>query len=330
MTRQTGFTLLELLVVVAILSAIAMASFGLTASDRVATARIEDTNARLSHLRRATLGLETPSWDGAVRLSGYVADNGTLPGSVAALVSKPDSFSEQKGLQPEFYTDLDSACLPAGGTPYPTNVTLVKGHRGNYLSGLAHNGEFRDGWGNVSQTGDDADNFGWLLKFSSAPDDTQLTFTSLGINNDLNNEIDEAERNRKITIAPNDWQVDLNGWQVKLKNPTGIPGDFYVALLVFENTNTGGQWRQFRSRTCSDDGDWDSEGNCTLNFAEEVTCRSGFKREAHVPLGRHLLLLVKEDNTPRYPGGDDSKPVISARPAFYPGTVLPDLVLEVR
>lgn len=365
---KSGFTLVELLVVVAILSAIAATAFSLVTDGRIATARIDDTLARLTTLRRAILGLESPAWDGAVRLSGFVADNGRLPESVSELVERPAGFAEQKSVMPRFSATVGPDCVQTGATPISaTDVSLMltKGHRGNYLAGIAHNEGstpvFRDGWGNRS-TADpanpDADkkNFGWLFTQSTTPD-SNLIITSLGANNQIGvtstvPENEDAETDRSTVVAPGDWQTaNLNAWRVTLKVPTplagtsvtltGAPasGKFSVALLVFRNTDdVGRQWMQFNSQKgCGDSSDWDENGTCTLIFDVNTAC-GGNPASAPFPLGRHLLLLLREngdggiDKIYAYKRGTEPAPdrYASATPAFFPGTLPPPVTLEIR
>jgi prepilin-type N-terminal cleavage/methylation domain-containing protein len=224
-----GFTLVELLVVVAILSAAALAAFGLMSEDR-SQVRVDDTRVRLALLRRATLGLETPAYGGEVRLSGFVADNGRLPRNIGELLKRPEGSEEQKGVAVAFYSELAGTCFPNKGSEESPNqpeilmpdeaaMLLLKGHRGNYLGG---HGEFRDGWGNVDVDAEqDALDFGWHV---DAVNDDELRIKSLGADNAVDGEDGATatglpeERDEVMTIAANDWQVPLEGWQIIVRN----------------------------------------------------------------------------------------------------------------
>ncbi len=127
MTARPGFTLLELLVVILLLSALALSlsNFLVSTDDQL---RYDDTKSRLEAIRQATLGTERVL-AGRPVVSGFVADIGRLPDSV-------DELLEAHGL-PAFAYD------PATG--------LEAGWRGPYLPGLPEltTGEraWNDGWG---------------------------------------------------------------------------------------------------------------------------------------------------------------------------------------
>ncbi|MDR1853633.1 MAG: type II secretion system GspH family protein [Azoarcus sp.] len=317
-----GFTLLELLVVVAILSAVALASFGLVSEDR-AQVRIDDTRNRLAVLRRAVLGVESPAYGGEMRLSGFVADNGRLPGSVAELLVAT-GMETNAGISVPVSSSIDSVtCLQTGGDPV-ADVKLVKGHRGNYLAGVAQNGVFRDGWGNDWNVSPEADDSG--MTFISYGADDVLDDPDPLVKNDIPAENDQATK-----IAEADWRVALDGWQITLKNigaPSASPAQTHyddtlgVVLQVYENVGSGGQWRQFRntSSTCvAVPGEGES---CTLTFGSK--CASGAAYDAKVPAGRHLLVLTENGRLPSL------APTVFAQVDIYPGALPPPVTLEVR
>jgi hypothetical protein len=254
-------------VVVAVLSAVALAAFGMMTEDR-AQARMEDTRTRLSMLRRATLGVEAPAYGGETRLSGFVADNGRLPESVADLLAPPTGYAWQMSAPasppegfaaaraPELASELDAYCLPKeGDSPDALDemaARLIKGHRGRYLAGLAQNDVFRDGWGNYGDDPDpaavpglpesaaaDSRNFGWRVVLDPADtDDTDKTLsqsleiTSLGADNAENASTGSAaEADIGMEIRPEDWQVSLKGWTITLTNKSGSN----VLATHFEN-----------------------------------------------------------------------------------------------
>jgi hypothetical protein len=221
-----------LLVVVAVLSATALAAFGLMSEDR-GQVRADDTRARLAILRRAVVGLDAPAYGGEARLSGFVVDNGRLPDDLQELLAAPASVALFRAALPDIDKEesldadcfRDSASLPESGS-LPGNdkelalFLLPKGHRGNYLGGAAQNGVFRDGWGNArpESTGDSEPdrNFGWefdLPANASSP----LVIRSRGADNKVGGVLPE-EADIPMTIRPEDWQVDLDGWRVLLRN----------------------------------------------------------------------------------------------------------------
>jgi prepilin-type N-terminal cleavage/methylation domain-containing protein len=348
----SGFTLLELLVVVAILSAVAVASFGLIGEDR-AQVRIEDTRNRLGVLRRAMLGVESPAYGGEMRLSGFVADNGRLPVNLRELLDD-GVLAARAGVIPGLSASIDSACFQTG-TPVPLGeaARLLKGHRGSYLSSVAQNGEFRDGWGNVGTApADETDNFGWdvdQIMNGSDPVPDSLTITSLGADNTAGQSAGiDAEADQTMRIAPADWKIPLNGWKVTLKNAGSAPlligtidaaatgasfSRLGVTLMVFENTGGSGSWRQYRSRinscvTSPEKTTLDVGESCEFSFTDVTGCDDV---AASVPLGRHVLVLTANHDLlvnptpPAKPKGQ-----IVTQVDFFPGTLPPNLVWEIR
>ena len=96
LSRRAGFTLVELLVVIFILSTLALTGLALT-DTADSQLRFEDTQARIRALRRAVIGEGEPVFAGRQLLSGFVADNGVLPDSIQSLVGGvlPDSIQSR-------------------------------------------------------------------------------------------------------------------------------------------------------------------------------------------------------------------------------------------
>ena len=341
----SGFTLLELLVVVAILSAVAVASFGLIGEDR-AQVRIEDTRNRLNVLRRAVLGVESPAYGGEMRLSGFVADNGRLPENLRQLLNGTGLVGRadvRAGAPPALSASIDAECFQTGtGDSLGEPARLLKGHRGSYLSSVAQNGEFRDGWGNIALVGD-RDNFGWQMELTTNVDGIVegMSITSLGADNARGQTTAgiEAEVDQTMSIGPEDWTIPLDGWKVTLRNagsgslpigaidapPSGVAhfDKLGITLMVFENT-TGiplGRWRQYRSQdnSCGAVDSLAPGESCEFTFTNVTGCTN---IPARVPLGRHILVLTANHGLP-------TRRVVT-QVDFFPGTLPPRLVLEVR
>lgn len=323
--QARGFTLIELLVVVSILSATAVAAFSFAAEDR-AQVRLDDTRNRLELLRRSILGLEGPAYGGEVRLSGYVADNGVLPENLQALTTRPPALAERDSVTPVFSTSFSGGTCIQTGTPasvsWGSDATLIKGHAGSYLRGRAHNGQFRDGWGNQSLN-DDGENFGWAVDNSGSQ---SLSITSLGADNTAGGS-SPAEADQGMDIVAADWQLSLDGWSVTLRNRRSSPitttTSFKAALLVFQNGAAGPQWLRYTTSGNSCSSDLAPGESCTLSFGPTSSCGTGNPANL-VPMGRHLLVLLNGSDI-----HSSSAPSV-AQVAFHPGADRPAAVLEVR
>ena len=177
--RQDGFTLLELLLVVTVLSAVAWMSLGVVGNnaDQV---RFEDTRNRLHAIRRAIIGDTSRTVNGQPEVRGYVADMGGLPDNLQALVAQ------------DYCVDLpqhttSGACTGVGGTwvtqndyAYDATTGIWAGWNGPYLamdtlvSGASP--RFLDGWGNNDNSGD----FGWIYSIYDDSGQEHLLVQSLG------------------------------------------------------------------------------------------------------------------------------------------------------
>jgi len=157
---QRGLTLLELLLVVTILSAVAWMSLGYVnnSTDQV---RFEDTRNRLQAIRLAIIGDTSRTLNGQPVISGYVADMGTPPSHLQALLQ--EDYCEG---YPAINAGAD--CATAGGTwidqptsAFNTTYNLWSGWRGPYLNATELTGysRFQDGWGNPDNSA--TNNFGW-------------------------------------------------------------------------------------------------------------------------------------------------------------------------
>jgi len=339
-----GFTLMELLVVVALLSALALAGFSVVAEDQ-GQVRYNDTRARMERLRLAILGPIGPAWDGDWRLFGHVADNGRLPASVAELLSSPAGHAVQAAVDPIFDPRPDALCAQ-DGSESPLSWTaaqrLLKGHRGDYLGGAAVNGEYRDGFANRGAT-DDASNFGWVLVAAGGG----LTLSSLG-GDGVTGGSAVYDSDQILIIGTHDWQVDLNGWQVTVVNRTGADRSvadppLRASLLWFRNGASGGGWHRVTTQSYSGCLDGTGDGlvggvPCTdrVQLAFDATCDPGIATtpDSKVPMGRHLVVLLSDadglahtsDDTVLAAGGVP----IAIQVALFPGADRPAVTLELR
>ena len=336
--RARGLTLIELLVVIAVMSAVTLASFSYVGEDR-AQIRHDDTRRRLEVLRRAIVGSDVPAWAGEFRLSGFISDNGVLPENLQQLVASPAGLAPRGVLRARFdRSPVSSDCSSEGGDVVDVageGGMLVKGHRGDYLAGLAVNGVLRDGWGNRS-AGDDALNFGWRVTAASG----SLAVTSLGAHNEVGNGSTEWDADRGFSLDAGSWTSPLGGWTVRLVNRSGadvVAGTWRASLLVFRNDATGGRWLRYTSTpfTATLLAPLASGTATALAFAP-TGCHPGDvinAAAALIPAGRHLLVLVQDsDGTPHNGTDGVHNPAApSVTPvSVFAATQLPDAELVIR
>jgi len=157
--NSQGFTLLELLIVVSILSSIAY-----LAVDNVAESdsfnKWQRSQYRLENMRQAILGDSSRLVNGQSELSGFVVDIGRLPGCLSELLEA----KQCDGIDFPAFTLFEEQ--------------MAGGWRGPYLSATHRLGDYdayRDGWGNKGDS-DDKQNFGWV--FQSSP--TGVNVQTLG------------------------------------------------------------------------------------------------------------------------------------------------------
>ncbi|MBK1689719.1 type II secretion system protein [Rubrivivax gelatinosus] len=346
MTRAGGFTLIEMLLVVALLGATAMVSMALVGG-RDQQARRQTTERRLDALVEAVVGRAAPAWGGEVRLAGFVAENGRLPASVLELTARASlvDADECRGDRSVVAAGLMPCLRPRAPVFDPTPAadgrsdgsgdefalddpaeSLNKGLR-RQLDGQAGGDLLRDGWGNVSLDGDadDALNHGWRLGLP-ADENADWTITSLGSDNAVGTSVpppdDEATADLVRAVAPDDWSVDLVGWTVRVHNAGAgaIPAGsaLAVSLLVWETASGGGRWR--RHTTPASAAAIDAGGSADFVFAAPTSATT-----RRIPNGEHRVLLVA-GSTPYAVGGRR----VHAAARFYPRAARPVIELVVR
>lgn len=136
-TRQTGFTLLELVIVVAILAILAgIAVRSMEGLDQ--QARFEATGRCMRDISDAVLTSGRDA-DGSLLVSGFVADMGRLPKAVGSdpATQLQELWCNPRNLQP-------FAVRPAPSDP---EVVVASGWRGNYLRLGVGQFVLQDGWG---------------------------------------------------------------------------------------------------------------------------------------------------------------------------------------
>lgn len=277
LSGRGGFTLLELLLVVAVLSAVAWMSLGVV-SNNADQVRFEDTRNRLQAIRRAIIGDTSRTINGQPEVRGYVADMGRLPTNLQELIIQ--------GAQPNYVPDADTG--------------IWRGWNGPYLPpGFGNTARYLDGWGNDDGSSD----FGWDLNFDT-PNAGDLTVKSLGRDGVANGAqpydadypfatttplIDESEYRILITDSVGTASGDANGG---LRVDFGDPASCWVTVPCSNplyTTQTGCEsnagiwtWGSCSNGTYTTETDclnnsatWTWGGGCSNpSYTSQTTCES--------------------------------------------------------
>jgi prepilin-type N-terminal cleavage/methylation domain-containing protein len=317
-----GMTLLEMVVVIFILSAIAMGAVAFTgnADDQF---RYEETRTRLGEIRRAIVGERDAVYAGSARLSGFVVENGLLPADIQGLYIKPTGYDDF-GAQSPLFDPVPAANGINNGdevTLGAANEILLKG----YLPALrlpTGGGGYFDGWGNRGP----APNDGW----SVAADSAHFQSTSLGADGAAGGS--DYAQDMPDDVVQEDWTQTLAGWTVTLTNRSGAdittPSALRVSLLVYVNdadaVNPFNWWRITSDPIPG--GTFSDGASVTATFPTSGT---------RVPIGEHLLVAVNDpdgashtsDDTP-FLNADGTR--VTGHAAFFPGTTRPVVELTIR
>jgi prepilin-type N-terminal cleavage/methylation domain-containing protein len=232
---QSGMTLMELIIVVALLSIVALASVSLIV-DTGEWKRQQATEEQWLSVKRSILGDNVVDVHHFREYSGFVADMGRLPNCLRELI-RPFDCEPDLSLANRltaFTQDIDS--------------NQWYGWRGPYL-GVPGANEYRDGWrnrGRDDNTGNDDDvNYGWLFG-TGAPNGTEcqnadveqqqpgaIILQSCGDDGDVDNTetgfqgdypYAEADGTYIPLVTRHDYQVDIGAsWlnvPVKVKSKT--------------------------------------------------------------------------------------------------------------
>ncbi len=346
--NERGLTLLELLLVVTILSAVAWVSLASVAND-AEQIRYDDTRNRLRAIRGAVVGdTGTAGWEKGIQ-SGFVVDNGRLPGSINDLIMAPSGFLAYGPVSPLFDPAPDTNGYNNGGetTLNQAQNQFMKGFRGSYLVGSA-GGTYRDGWGTRLSPGAtlkncptlpsgstnsgsdlDSDNHGWCVTLYN----DGLYVDSYGKDGENGGNDFESDMAMGEPVLAGDWRINLSGAGVRIVNQSGADLSFSTAvrasLLIFHN-GASATWRRITSGVAADTClDGDGDGLCGGAPAPRETTAT--LPAENVPAGEHLLVLVADPDGTAH-NADDSLYAgpVTARVKFFSRGGVPDLVLIIR
>ncbi len=340
-----GFTLLELLLVVALLGMVALSALALTDTTDQQT-RYDLTVQRLRQAREAVFQMRQGP-GGEVLLSGFAVDLGRVPLSLSELVQGVDRNTGAAfppfGPQVPLFDPVpgpdglnDGGEVPLAGPAW----MLSKGFRGGYLPLDPGVQDYRDGWGNVSSVpAEDELNYGWVLQ-TDLRSWVLRSLGSDGLPTDPSTDPDVFRHDLATQLLPAQWMVDLSTVQVEVVNRTGqvlevAQGRLRVCLLVYQV----GRWR----RLCSDPNNQQPPvrriGTDPGDDRWRVWGMQDSQGQSLVPAGEHLLVLCEDpdqvpfssDDTPQVLNQQGGSPqVYATRVVLVPGVVSGPLVLELR
>lgn len=210
---QRGLTLLEMVVVIFILSAIALMTVSFTgnADDQF---RFEETRRRLDQIRGGVVGRPDQTVNGGPVIGGFAADVGRLPNNLKELIE-------------------NTAAPPLPVWAFDAATGLWAGWHGPYLPAMAEQKgglkAFRDGWGNIGTPTDPPD-YGWNVTVDAASGSlTVVSPGSDGASGGADYAADYPPAGSAPLASRDDHQVNLKGWSVTVKFFN--PGDGTGPLL---------------------------------------------------------------------------------------------------
>ncbi len=287
---QTGFTLLELVLVLFILAILTTTSLSFLENEN-GQLRYDETLNKLQLIRQALLKERTHQ--DRIFYSGFVSDNGLIPPNtdLDPLTENNTTWSDT-GAGEEWITFgqiLPFYYNPDGGgneiqlddTNNP-EFNLFKGFRGPYLlSGRDGNNEFRDGWGQDFIIASANNNFDYTFDRDGASVPPDFSGT------DITESLNEV-----------DWTISPTALNITIENNTGatiVANAYEVAVAIFENDDVDtstvpeDRWKTFhftQDVAIPDGGTFVSaSGSWNLNGVA-ITAAD------RVPVGEHIILLV--------------------------------------
>jgi len=260
--KQIGFTLVELLVVMLILTALASVTLDFT-KDFAFQGRYEVTKDRYEKIKRAIIGRPDVLINGQPDISGFVADVGRLPNNLHELLE--DEFCSQRwklvsGVK--VYYETSGACTTDGGT-----WNSITGWKGPYLTvknDPLHDDAFNDGWANQDSTlnqycsdplildetlctdagktwheGAAGQNYGWSFTKTA----TEISLQSLGKDQaGGGSDYDADYPGNQTAVRQNDWKIDLNEFPLRILASSVSGSCAVTATDPATCSSIGGSW----------------------------------------------------------------------------------------
>lgn len=256
--KQAGFTMLELLVVIALLGVVAIAATTFII-DTGEIQREDATRARWDEIRYAIVGNTSRAVNTSPLVSGYVTDMGRLPTNLDELVAKDYDYDDDGDPDTPNITVTNQLAwntVQLSGVIAGVTGELSGGWRGPYLY-TAGSKFFRDGWENISLdvlgepdnvglNNEDSKNYGWSVAVSPvgcAPVDcTDFAVQSLGDNGRVGGKefsADFPEDALSAVVSANDWQRPADSVSFKVivnKPPNATQSGLQLRIYFFEDT----------------------------------------------------------------------------------------------
>lgn len=270
--KQTGFTLIEVLVVMLVLVAVASVTIE-TSAELAFQSRFEITKDRAKKNIRAIIGRPNSLVNGQPDISGFVADMGRMPTNLRELLQRSGDCDNDDG-------DISNTeCTSVGGTwdanawndnsvrTIDSATRLKYGWNGPYLStseAASSDGALGDGWANESAD----DDYGWNVVVAANVGD-DFSIKSLGMDQVINadgclNYEDDCEYKItafEYTITPITIDIQINS------DDTRVYTDLGTCDITFST-----------KQSCLDNaGTWTS--SITVTSTPQILCMKVYYRE---------------------------------------------------
>lgn len=317
--QSAGFTLLELLVVIALLGIVALVATTYIVEDK--SFEFQDkTEKRWDAIRKAIVGEPNLTLNASPYISGYVADMGRLPQSISELIEQSPSFDNDDNpntaeilctydldnnvgtadlpIQQPAWTEID---LYTADTGY--SAKLGGGWRGPYLY-TAGSKFYADGWVNNNVT--DACDFDWVVNptpLGAYPNITEINIQSLGRDrtpNGVGYNEDFPSNNIKM-VSVNEWALSTAPITFNINFSTAAPSTHNdLELRIYRYVDNGNNLATFVSDDDITDDIEMIDADDTFNvIANDTTFAPAqtITPDADIPIGRFAAVIWCTNNT---------------------------------